>query len=285
MYADDTQLYLPFSLDKAGAAECAVRQMEDCIEDIRKWMSANKLKLNDDKSELIIFTPSRQVHKCNIKDIKMGDCTVEASASVRDLGVVFDRHMNMKAQVDSIVRQTNFQLRSIGKVRQYLSFEACSSLIHASISSRLDYGNSLLYGIPDDQIKRLQKVQNTAARILTRTGKYDHITPVLKSLHWLPVKKRIQYKILLLTFKCIHNLAPEYLCELIKVYGPSCTLRSANKGLTLISPSTKMVYCGDKAFAKCAPELWNDLPANIRGSSTVTAFKAAIKNHLFNQSY
>ena len=168
-----------------------------------------------DKSELIVITPSRQSQKCDIAQIRMGDCVVEAANTVRNLRVMFDSSMSMKPHVDCIVRQANFQLRSIGRIRKFLSFDACSSLIHASISSRLDYGNALLAGIPDTQMTRLQKVQNTAARILTKTKKYDHITHVLKSLHWLPVDKRIQYKINLLTYKCLHNQALEYLTELL----------------------------------------------------------------------
>jgi hypothetical protein len=147
MYADDTQLYLPFDLSSPGAAESAVRQMEDCIEDILKWMTTNKLKLNDDKSELIVITPLRQSHKCDIAQILMGDCVVEAADTVRNLGVMFDSSMSMKPHVDSIVRQANLQLRRTGRMRKFLSFDACSSLIHAFISSRLDYGNALLSGM------------------------------------------------------------------------------------------------------------------------------------------
>ncbi len=138
MYADDTQLYLPFELSATECAESAVTQMEDCIEDIRKWMAINKLKLNYYKSELMIITPSRQSHKCNIKQLTMGDCKVDASISVRNLGVIFDDTLSMKPQVDSIIRQTNYQLRAISRIRNYLNFEACSNVIHTSISSRLD---------------------------------------------------------------------------------------------------------------------------------------------------
>ena len=169
----------------------------------------------------MIITPSRQTHKCNIKQLTMGDCKVDANISVRNLGVIFDDTMSMKLQVDSIIRQTNYQLWAISRIRNYLNFEACSKLIHVSISSRLDYCNSLLFGLPDTQIKRLQKVQNTAARILTRTGKYDHISKVLKTLHWLPVDKRIEFKICLLTYKCLIGDAPEYLAELLTVYQPT----------------------------------------------------------------
>ena len=284
MYADDTQLYLPFELSSTDSAERAVLQMEDCIEDIRKWMAINKLKLNDDKSELIVITPSRQSNKCNINQITMGNCTVDASSSVRNLGVMFDKVMSMKPQINSIIKQTNYQLRSIGLIRKYLTFEACTSLIHASISSRLDYCNALLVGIPDYQMKRLQKVQNTAARILTKTRKYDHITHILKSLHWLPVDKRIEFKINLLTYKCLHGEGPEYLTELLSPYTPPRTLRSADRHMLSV-PKTRLKTYGDRAFAKCAPTLWNSLPEPVKSSETLFTFKSALKAHLFSKAY
>jgi hypothetical protein len=284
VYADDTQLYLQFELSSPEGAETAVVKMEDCVEDIRKWMAMNKLKLNDDKSELLVITPSRQTHKCNISQIKMGDNNVTASESVRNLGIMFDNIMSMKPQVDTVVKQSNYQLRSIGKIRQYLSFDACSSLIHASISSKLDYGNSLLFGLPDTQIKRLQKVQNTAARILTRTRKYDHITHVLKSLHWLPVAKRIEFKINFITYKCLNDQAPEYLSELISVYNPPRSLRSTDQNLLSVPPTRLKTY-GDRAFSKAAPTLWNNLPEDIRRATSLDSFKNNLKSHLFKLSY
>ena len=214
----------------------------------------------------------------------MGDCKVDASISVRNLGVIFDDTMSMKPQVNSIIRQTNYQLRSIGRIRNFLNFDACSSVIHASISSRLDYCNSLLFGLPDNQIKRLQKVQNTAARILTRTGKYDHISHALKTLHWLPVNKRIEYKIHLLTYKCLNGEAPEYLAELLTLYQPTRTLRSADRQMLTV-PKTRLKTYGDRAFAKSAPMLWNALPIDVKSASSLSAFKSALKRHLFNVAY
>jgi hypothetical protein len=283
-YADDTQLYLQFELSSPEEAEAAVVRMEDCIEDVRKWMVMNKLKLNDDKSELLVITPSRQTHKCNLNQIKMGDCDVTASESIRNLGIMFDNTMSMKPQVNAVVKQTNYQLRSVGKIRQYLSFDACSSLIHSSISSKLDYGNSLLFGLPDSQINRLQKLQNTAARILTRTKKYDHITHVLKSLHWLPVARRIEFKINLITYKCLNDQAPEYLCELISVYNPPRSLRSTDQNLLSV-PTTRLKSYGDRAFSKAAPTLWNKLPEDVKRATSLGDFKQKLKCHLFKLSY
>ena len=137
-----------------------------------------------------------------------------------------------------------------------------------------------MYGIPDTQIKRLQKVQNTAARILTKTGKNEHIAGVLKTLHRLPVDKRIQFNINLITYKCLNNEAPEYLSELLTSYSPTHTLRSADKN-TLSVPNTRLKTYGDRAFAKCAPTLWNSLPEVIKNSTSTASFKCALKGHLF----
>ena len=146
------------------------------------------------------------------------------------------------------------------------------------------FENTSLFGIPDTQMKRLQKVQNTAARILTKTRKYDHITHILKSLHWLPVDKRMEFKINLLTFKCLHGEGPEYLTELLTPYTPHRTLRSADRHLLCV-PKTRLKTYGDRSFAKCAPTLWNSLPETVKSSQTLSIFKAALKAHLFHVAY
>ncbi len=133
----------------------------------------------------------------------------------------------------------------------YLNWDLCShvnaeTLIHAFMTSRLDYCNALLGGCSARLINKLQMVQNAAARVLTRTRKYDHISPVLSTLHWLPTKHRIDFKILLITYKALNGLAPQYLSELLSHYSPSRPLRSQNSG-HLIIPSIK-INCGRQIF-------------------------------------
>ena len=143
---------------------------------------------------------------------------------------------------------------------------ACLSLpqcVHAFVSSRLEHHNSLLFGLPKQLTNKLQRIQNHAARIVARINKHDHVQPTLKSLHWLPVTFRIEFKVLLLTFKCIHGKAPAYLCQLIQLYKPARSLRSADQLLlTKGKPRTKTY--GERAFKNCAPALWNTLPSDIR---------------------
>ena len=144
--------------------------------------------------------------------------------------------------------------------------------------------NALLIGLPNYLIDKLQRVQNCAARIVTGVRKSDHITPILKHLHWLPVKYRIQYKILLLTFKCLSGTAPKYLTDMIVPYNPTRSLRSEKQHL-LVQPSSKLCSYGDRAFSVAAPRLWNDLPFLIRSASSVSIFKCQLKTHLFKQAF
>ena len=284
LFADDTQLYVPYDLHSPQSVQNAVTKIQDCISDIRVWMMENKLKLNEDKTELLVITPSRSQNKVFIDKISIGDSDITPSKVARNLGIIFDDTMTMKDHVTAKVKSCHVQLRTIGKLRKYLSFEAAETLVHAFITSRLDNGNSLLYGLPDTQIQRLQRVQNTAVRILTRTRKFDHISPILKDLHWLPVTNRIKFKILTLTYKCLHNLAPTYLSDMIELHTPPRDLRSANS-LNLKVPLTRLKTYGDRAFSRAAPDLWNSLPLDIKCASSLATFKLELKTYLFNRSF
>ena len=159
-----------------------------------------------------------------------------------------------------------------------LKAEKC---IHAFVTSRLDYCNALLSGYPDKALNKLQLVLNTAARMLTRTKKIDHFTPVLASLHWLSVKARADFKVLLLTYKALHGLAPTDLSDLVLPYIP--TLRSQDAGLLIVPRISKQT--GGRAFSYRAPFLWNGLPTHVRDADSVSTFKSLLKTHLFSRSY
>ena len=141
--------------------------------------------------------------------------------SARNLGVVVQNDLKMDIFVNNICRSTSFALYRIGQIRKFLDKKCTEMLVHAFITCRLDQCNSLLYALPESQITKLQRIQNSAARLVSLSRKYDHLTPILHELHWLPVKYRIIYKILLLTYKCLHGMGPIYLQELLKEYKPS----------------------------------------------------------------
>jgi len=152
------------------------------------------------------------------------------------------------------------------------------------MTSRLDYCNALLGGCFARLINKLQMVQNAAARVLTRTRKYDHISPVLSTLHWLPIKHCIDLKILLITYKSLNGLALQYLSELLSHYSPPRPLQSQNSGdliITRISKST----AGGRSFFYLAPKFWNNLPNTVREAGPLCQLKSRFKTHLFNLAY
>ncbi len=152
------------------------------------------------------------------------------------------------------------------------------------MTSRLDYCNALLGGCPASSINNIQIVQNAAARVHTRSSKYDHITPILQSLHWLPIRFRISYKILLLTSKALNNLAPAYQTNLLSRYNPTRSLRSQNSGLLVVPRIAKSTNGGRTSFHIWLPN-WNSLPDNVRGSDTLSLFKSRLKTQLFSQAF
>ena len=158
---------------------------------------------------------------------------------------------------------------------------AAEQIIHAFVTSRLDNGNALFYGLPQNQISRLQHIQNTAARVVTLSRKSCHITPILKELHWLPVSQRIVFKLMLIVHKSVNNIAPIYISELLMVYTPSRNLRSSNMSL-LKEPTSKRTW-GDRSFSVAAPRLWNHLPTKVKSCHSITRFKSLLKTHLMSQ--
>ena len=187
-----------------------------------------------------------------------GDLSKLIKPVARSLGVLFDSNLCFEQHITKIVQSCFYQLRNISKIRSILNLSDAETLLHSFISSRLDYCNSLFV--------------------------YDHITPVLASLHWLPVCFRIDFKILLITFKALHDLAPAYISELLVPYVPSHSLRSSGSRL-LFLPVSRLITKGDRAFSIRAPKLWNDLPEEIRLTESLPIFKSLLKTHFYQRAY
>ena len=283
-FADDSQLYISFNVKNQDSA---IELIENCVKDIKTWMSSNFLVLNDSKTEIIHFT-SRFATPRQLPSISVGEAAVNPTPQVRNLGANFDQHLRMDKHVNILCRGATFALSKIGKLRKYLDPDSTHKLIQAFVISRLDHCNSLLYGLPQKDINKLQRVQNMAARLISLTKKRDHITPILRDqLHWLPIEERIHFKILLLTYKAFHGIAPPYLSQLISPYIPPRGLRAGNvrpnDHLQIVCSRTKTY--GERAFAVAAPMLWNALPDQIRKSPTLAQFKSQLKTHLYRIAF
>ena len=179
---------------------------------------------------------------------------------------------SFKSHITDVCKSSFNHLRNISRIRKYLTREATEMVVHTFVTSKLDYYNSLLYGLPKFLISKLQSVQNSAGRLVCMTRKFDHITLTLIDLHWLPIRHRIVFKIFLLVYKSLNAKTPSYLSDLLTYRRSSYSLRSVRKG-DLVEPSSKMRTYGDRSFAVCAPRLWNFLPLSIRRSSSVDIFK------------
>ncbi|XP_078025739.1 uncharacterized protein LOC144463847 [Epinephelus lanceolatus] len=279
-YADDTQLYLSMKPEESNQ----LTKLHNCLKDIKTWMSTNFLMLNSDKTEVIVLGPKQLRDSLSDDIVSLDGIALASSTTVRNFGVIFDQDLSFNSHLKQTSRTAFFHLRNIAKIRPILTRKDAEKLVHAFVTSRLDYCNSLLSGSSSKSLKTLQLIQNAAARVLTGTKKQDHISPVLASLHWLPVKSRIEFKILLLTYKALNGQAPSYLRELIVPYYPTRTLRSENAGL-LVVPKVSKSRSGARAFSYQAPLLWNHLPVTVREADTVSTFKTRLKTFLFDKAY
>jgi len=205
-------------------------------------------------------------------------------SSVRNLGVIFDSELKFDRQINAVVKNSFFHLRSIAKLKSILTFDDMEKVVHAFVSSRLDYCNVLYLGVSQASLSRLQLVQNSAARLLTGTKKREHITPVLIKLHWLPIRYRVQYKALLYVFKSLNGQSPEYVTDLISRCQSSRSLRS-NDQLLLMVPRSRLKCKGDLAFSVAAPRLWNDLPLSVKSCPSLGVFQSALKTYLFSLAF
>ena len=286
-YADDTQLYLAFKPNSAVTANDAVNAMELCIRDLRSWMLHDKLKLNDNKTNFILIGTRQQLSKVDVDSLCVGDSIVSQIKSAKNLGTWMDNSLNLKINVNNTCKAAYYHLTNVRRIRKYLDEKTTQTLVHALIIGRIDYCNSILYGLPAKELAKLQRLQNSAARIIFNIPRMCHITPVLRELHWLPVQFRIQFKLIIITFKVIKGQGPMYLQELVRLQQSGAySLRSSNKGLMLQIPNViSKKTLGDRAYMCAAPKLWNSLPYHVRNENDFNKFKILLKTYLFNLAF
>ena len=181
-----------------------LHSMQSCISDVKAWATANMLKLNDNKTELMLVSSKRTKHLDDLHtSITIGNAQIPFKQSVKNLGLTLDCHLTMNAYVSNIARTCYFELHRLASIRRFLTSIATATLVTAFVLSRIDYCNSLLFGSTHDVTSHLQRIQNYAARVILRLPKSSSITIHLKSLHWLPVKVRRTYKVKLINHDCL----------------------------------------------------------------------------------
>ena len=277
-YADDTQLY---SSVYPCHVHLLVNKIENCVNDVKKWMHINKLKMNDDKTEVLFCNPKKCAVNIQQNFINIDDKRAYFTDKAKNLGIYFDSNLSMTYHIDHLCKIAFLELRRISQLSMFLNQESMKTLVSSFVFSRIDYCNSLMYNLPKIILCKLQRIQNHAARIVLKKKKSDHITPLFYSLHWLPIEYRILYKIAVMCFKYLNDSTPGYINNLINVYSPSRSLRS-EKQITLRVPKKGSKTYADRAFSHAAPAVWNSLPQSLRNRIDIseTSFKKLLKTHL-----
>jgi hypothetical protein len=283
LYADDTQIYGSCRPVSVGAFSA---QVSECVGDIASWMRSNRLQLNPDKTEVLWCSTGRRLHQLPTAALLIDGVPVVPVSSVRDLGIFLDADLVMRSHVQRTVSRCFASLRQLRQIRRLLPTATFHSLVVALVHSRLDYGNSVLVGIPTYLVSRLQSVLNAAVRLIYNLRHSEHITDALISLHWLRALERIKYKVAVLTYKVLHGSAPRYLgtFERIADHPGRQTLRSAHTN-RLVVPTFRLSTIGSRAFRVAGPRTWNDLPEEVTSAQSLSVFRQRLKTHLIRVSY
>ena len=285
-YADDSNMCVSFDIRDELESSSEIAKLENCLYDVSSWMLINRLKVNEGKTEAILFYPPRLENIVSARgmSIKVNGQDVKIQKQIESLGVILDCNMKMEKQVNNVTKISYFHLRKITRIRNRLNQNITKTLVNTLVTSRMDYCNSLLSSLPKKSIKKLQKAQNAAAKAITLAKRREHVTPILRELHWLPISYRSDFKILLMTYKMLNGMAPESLSSLIYKYEPQRYLRSANENF-LVRPSIPKNRYGHRALSNVSPFLWNSLPSAIRQAKSTEAFKTMVKTHFFTEHF
>jgi hypothetical protein len=282
-YADDHKIAFRIQAGNLHNESVVMQQLEGCLDDIISWMTKFKLKMNNSKTEIIIYGTRQQLSKLNIASVRVGGCQVKCVDHVRDLGVYmtntlnFDHHIQKKCQIAHV------QLRNLKQIRRHLSQKSTESLVHGLVHSHIDFCNGLFADIPSYQIDKLQRVQNHAARLVTNASFDQPSANLLKQLHWLPVRARIMFKIIVTVFRIVNNTSPNYLKEMFLQSKSRYRLRSrSDRNFIVPRRRTKLA---DRSLAVVGPKLWNELPNDLKNICSELEFRRKLKTHLFTQFY
>ena len=304
LYADDTQLFLSFSPVNFSQN---IKLLQDTISEISSWMASNFLSLNPSKTEFLLLGLPGQLAKIENPTLSMpSDINIKPVPSARNLGIIFDTNLSFSDHISYISKSCFAHIRDLRRIRNTLDYTTACTIATSLIHSKLDYCNSLFLNINTQHLNRLQLVLNSAARAVTKTPKFHHITPHLKSLHWLKITQRIQYKIISLTYKSLQYNQPSSISDLLTIQQTRSTRSSAV--VTLQRPSNpSRLKITDRSFYYQAPALWNTLPKDLRSKFSIpssqispskisqydspllslssTQFHKKLKTHLFFHSY
>ena len=275
-FADDSNGRKTFSL--TFQYDILKNEISNCMEQITRWMNSQFLKINPDKTELLLLYPNELKDRVIIQGTILNDDCIRFSNQVKNVGLWLDKNLNFDYHVNKLVSYSFKLLKDIGRIRSLLSNKHTEMLVHAMIASRIDNCNSVLFGTSRRNLDKLQKVQNAAARLVVRKPKHDSISSSMKQLHWLRVETRIIFKLLLITHKSVQGRCSKNLQLPYKLF--NCR---PDDFLKLETIRSKTKY-GERRYRWAAPRLWNALPLNIRVEEDTKKFKSLVRTILFHDT-
>jgi len=278
-YADDTQLYVSLRQSIDPSLDLLAR----CTTALQHWYWSNDLLLNPDKSEVTFLGTRQRLHSTSLPThVTVAGSSVAVRQTLKTLGITLDSTLSFDDHVINTVRGCNYHLRSLRHLRSSLTRDVANTMACSIIGSRLDYCNALFTGMSEKNFDRLQRVQNNMARVVfdVRRRREVHSETLLRSLHWLPVRRRVDFKLATICYKAHHLGQPPYLSSLVRSYVPTRTLRSSDAGL--LHDSRSGLVTADRRFSVAAPRLWNKLPLTIKSADTLNSFKSQLKTLLFD---
>ena len=261
-----------------------LHSMQSCISDVKAWATANMLKLNDNKTELMLVNSKRAKHIHNLpSSITMGNAQISFKESVKNFGFTLDCHLTMNAHVTNITRTCYFEQHRLASIRRFLTSTATATLVSAFVLSRIGYCISLLFGYTYDVTSHLHRIQNYAARVILCLPKSSSITIHLKSLHWLPVNVRSTCKIAFLFYHCHSSTAPSYVADIL--HRKPLYTRSSSYTMPLLNrPAHSKATLGDCYFLLHLL-LSGTIQNDVRCAPSLSSSKSRLKAYLFRSVY
>ena len=276
LFADDIQIK---TSNHPQHVHSAISPVETCISDVKYWMIENKLLLNDEKTECFLIRPNKCTQNINCTPLSFGHNVISFSTTAKNLGFHFTDDTRIDEHVPDICHKVYIDIRRISSIRHLLSIDATKTLLSAFVLPKLDC-NSLFYGSPMHMLERLQKVQNSAARLIVQCHKQNHTSSIFTSLQWLPINARIEYKLSIICHSFFLDMSPIYLYELLLVYTPKRNLCSSSDNRILCIPKLRTKTFGHRSFSFAAPTIWNSFHTELRHTDSIQKFKLALKTHL-----
>ena len=281
-FADDHFVYKGF---KPNIEEnVTISQLEQTMINVKTWMDKMRLKMNTNKTEMILFGHHQQLSKCTINKFTAGEDEVPISGVVRCLGSWLDKTLTFKHHVNQKVKTASWNLLKIRNIRKYLTKDACETLVVGLVLSHIDYCNSILIDVPEVTLKPFKRLLAASAKLILNKSKFTSTSEALSTLHWLPLESRIKYKIITIMHKISYGVAPVYLAKLVTLRSSSMrTLRSTSEVFYYHEPWVKHKTFAFRSFSVQGPRLWNMLPSTIKSIGNYDTFKKHLKAHLFSK--